>query len=76
MWHDIQHGLFHFDQGIFYTAKQLFIRPGHSIREFIEGKRVEHFKPLSLVIILATAYGIIENFDESGNLVDSASLKK
>jgi hypothetical protein len=56
LWHDIQHGLFHFDSGITYTAKQLFTRPGHSIREFIEGKRIKHFKPISLVMILATAY--------------------
>jgi hypothetical protein len=56
LWHDIQHGLFHFDSGITYTAKQLFTRPGHSIREFIEGKRVKHFKPISLVVVLATAY--------------------
>jgi hypothetical protein len=56
LWHDIQHGLLHFDNGITYTGKQLFTRPGHSIREFIEGKRVKHFKPLSLVMVLATAY--------------------
>jgi hypothetical protein len=56
VWHDIQHGLLHFDNGIPYTAKQLFTRPGHSIREFIEGKRVKHFKPISLVMLLATAY--------------------
>lgn len=56
LWHDIQHGLFHFDSGIFYTAKQLFTRPGHSIREFIEGERIKHFKPISLVMVLATAY--------------------
>jgi hypothetical protein len=56
LWHDIQHGLLHFDSGITYTAKQLFTRPGHSIRDFIEGKRVKHFKPISLVIVLATAY--------------------
>jgi hypothetical protein len=54
--HDIQHGLFHFDSGITYTAKQLFTRPGHSIREFIEGKRVRHFKPISLIVVLATTY--------------------
>jgi hypothetical protein len=56
LWHDIQKGLLHFDNGITYTAKQLFTRPGHSIREFIEGKRVKHFKPISLVMLLATAY--------------------
>jgi len=59
LWHDIQHGFFHFDNGLFYTARQLFTRPGHSIREFIEGKRVRHFKPISLVVLLATVYGLL-----------------
>jgi hypothetical protein len=57
--HDIQHGLFHIDRGIFYTAKELFTRPGNSIREFIEGKRVNHFKPISLLVILASIYGLL-----------------
>ena len=59
LWHDIQHGLFHFDNGVLYTAKQLFTRPGNSIREYIDGKRVRHFKPISLVILLATVYGFL-----------------
>jgi Protein of unknown function (DUF3667) len=62
LWHDIQHGLFHFDNGILYTAKQLFIRQGNTIREFIVGKRVKHFKPISLVILLATVYGHLVHF--------------
>jgi hypothetical protein len=62
LWHDIQHGIFHFDNGILYTAKQLFTRPGHSIREFIEGKRVKHFKPISLIVVLATAYIALIHF--------------
>ncbi len=61
IWHDIQHGFFHFDKGVLFTAKQLFTRPGDSIREFIEGKRVKHFKPISLVIILATLYGLLRH---------------
>ncbi|MDB5288144.1 MAG: hypothetical protein JWR05_3093, partial [Mucilaginibacter sp.] len=56
---DLQHGLFHFDNGIFYTIKQLLTKPGHTIREFIDGKRVRHFKPLSFVVLLATIYGLI-----------------
>ncbi|MEO8862184.1 MAG: hypothetical protein ABI358_12210 [Ginsengibacter sp.] len=27
LWHDVQHGLFHFDKGVLYTTKQLFTRP-------------------------------------------------
>lgn len=61
IWHDIQHGFFHFDSGVLYTAKELYTKPGKSIREFIEGKRVKHFKPISLVIILATLYGVLRH---------------
>ena len=61
--HELQHGFLHVDKGIFYTLKELFTRPGDSIREFIEGKRVKHFKPvISLVIILATIYGILSHY--------------
>jgi hypothetical protein len=62
IWHDLQHGLFHFDNGIFYTVKQLLTRPGYTIREFIDGKRVRHFKPLSFVVVLATLYGLFYHF--------------
>jgi hypothetical protein len=60
--HDIQHGLLHIEKGFLYTIKELFSRPGHSIREFLAGKRVNHFKPLSFVIILAGIYGILTNY--------------
>lgn len=62
LWHDIQHGLLHFDKGILFTTKELFTRPGNSIREFLDGKRVNHFKPISLVIILAGIYSLLSYF--------------
>lgn len=61
--HELQHGFLHVDKGILFTLKELFTRPGNSIREFIEGKRVNHFKPVtSLVIILATIYGLLNHY--------------
>lgn len=59
IWHDLQHGIFHFDNGIFYTIKNLLTKPGVSIREFIEGKRIRHFKPFPFVIVMATLYGLL-----------------
>ncbi|MCW5921977.1 MAG: DUF3667 domain-containing protein [Saprospiraceae bacterium] len=41
--------LFHYDQGFFYTMKEMLVRPGHSVREYLEGKRVRHFKPLKFL---------------------------
>ncbi|MBS7233691.1 DUF3667 domain-containing protein [Flavobacterium psychroterrae] len=62
LWHEIKHSLLHFDEGIPYSIKQLFTRPGHSIRDFIEGKRIRHFKPLSLVLVLGALYGILYHY--------------
>ncbi|RUT68140.1 DUF3667 domain-containing protein [Flavobacterium cupreum] len=74
LWHEIRHSLLHFDEGIPYSIKQLFTRPGHSIREFIEGKRVRHFKPLSLVVVMATLYGLLYHYFQI-NLYDDPSYK-
>jgi len=60
--HDLQHGLFHYQEGILYSIKKLFTSPGHSIRDYIEGKRTKHYKPLSMVIVLATLYGVLYHF--------------
>lgn len=62
LWHDIQHGYFHFDKGIFFTIKELLSRPGLTIREFIDGKRVRHLKPITFVIFMATIYGFVQYF--------------
>lgn len=48
-----------FHKGIFYTSRQLFTRPGHSIREYIEGKRAQHFEPIGLLIAFAALYGLL-----------------
>ena len=66
IWHDLQHGILHFDTGIFYTVKNLLIKPGVTIREFLNGKRVSHFKPFPFVIVLTTLYGLLyHNFIDS-----------
>lgn len=50
--HDLIHGIWNVDNGIFFTIKELFTRPGHSIREFINGKRVGYFNFLTLLVII------------------------
>jgi hypothetical protein len=41
--------IFHYEQGFWYTSKQLLTRPGHAIREYLEGKRVQHIKPIKFM---------------------------
>ncbi len=59
LWHDLQHGLIHFDKGVAFTLKELSTRPGYSIKEFLEGKRVNHFKPISLVVLLGGVFAFL-----------------
>lgn len=48
----------HFDQGFLYTIRELALRPGHSIREYIAGKRVKHVKPVKFMF-WATAINLL-----------------
>lgn len=56
MWYELQNNFLQFDKGILYTSKALLTRSGNAIREFIEGKRVKHYKPIALVLLLAAIY--------------------
>jgi hypothetical protein len=50
--HDLIHGIWSIDKGIIFTIKELFTRPGHSIRDFINGKRVGYFSFVTLLVII------------------------
>lgn len=68
-----------FHKGIFYTSRQLFKRPGHSIREYIEGKRVQHFEPIGLLIAFAALYAVLYHtfeIDMFSGLSDNALNEK
>lgn len=56
VWHDLQHGLLHVNKGIFYTLRELFLRPGLTIRSYLDGQRIRHFQPVSMMIVLAALY--------------------
>lgn len=57
--HEIQHSIFHVDKGLLFTTKELFQRPGQTIREYLNGKRVKHFKPFAYIFILSTIYAVL-----------------
>lgn len=67
LWEDIEHGLLHYDKGIGYSLKKLFEKPGSVIEDYIAGKRVNHFRPISMVIIMATIYALIYHFLDLNN---------
>jgi hypothetical protein len=68
--HDFIHGIFHFDKGFFYTIKELFTRPGHSIREYVQGKRANHFNYFATIIFVLT----IGYFVKKWTKIDASDL--
>lgn len=62
LFHEFQHTVLHADKGIIYTAKELFVNPDKIIRNYIEGKRVNIFKPFGFLIVLATIYGFLSHY--------------
>lgn len=60
--HEIQHSIFHIDKGILYTFRELTLRPGSTLKGYLWGKRVNHFKPFAFVIILGAIYSFAVHF--------------
>ena len=69
--HELEHSVLHMDRGIFYSLKNLMLRPGHFIRDYIEGRRARHVKPLMLIMILAAAMVFLAKYFLDGDLVGS-----
>ena len=59
---EFKYTVLHLNGGLFYTARQLFKRPGHAAREFVEGRRIQHYKPVLLVFVLAGVNGLLMHY--------------
>lgn len=58
--HEIWH-ILHFEKGIFHTIKELLIRPGQNVRQFITENRSRLVKPIIFIIITSLLYTLINN---------------
>jgi len=66
----------HFNGGLTYTLKQLATRPGFAVRDFIEGKRVKHYKPILLLFVLAGIYGLLMHYLDISVYLDRSEEQK
>jgi hypothetical protein len=55
--HEIRH-LLHFEKGFFFTLKNLLLKPGKSIREFLFEDREKYVKPVLFLIFTAIIFTI------------------
>ena len=59
---EVSNSLLQINRGFFYTLKELFVRPGKSISDFLNGKRKQHFKPLAYLLLTSTLYVLAAYF--------------
>lgn len=51
-----------FEKGFFYTVKELAVRPGSLVRQFLAGDRRKLYKPISFVVISSILYSLISHY--------------
>ena len=54
--------ILNFDRGIFFTIKELLIRPGENVRDFITENRNRLVKPIIFIIVTSLIYSLINHF--------------
>lgn len=59
--HEIEHVL-HFERGILYTIKELFIRPGKNVRDYLTENRSRLVKPIIFIIVASLIYSLCNSF--------------
>lgn len=62
--------VFQFNSGFPFTVKELFKRPGKSIKDFLNGKKKNHFKPIGYVLLLSTVNFLITKATNQNTIVD------
>jgi hypothetical protein len=59
IWDEVQYTTIHTNKGFLYSIKKILKNPGKAAKEFIEGNRVNHYKPIALAFILSGISGFI-----------------
>ena len=56
---EVQYTVLHTNKGFLYSLKNILKNPGKTAKEFIDGNRVNHYKPLLLAFVLSSVSGFI-----------------
>lgn len=58
---ELQYTVLHMNKGFLYSIKKILKAPGRTAREFLEGNRVNHYKPILLVFVVAGISAFLTN---------------
>lgn len=72
--HELEHSVLHMDRGILFSLKNLMLRPGHMIRDYLEGRRANYVRPMLLVTIMATVTLLLTKYVAGSDPYELQSL--
>ncbi|UNK56500.1 DUF3667 domain-containing protein [Pseudoxanthomonas daejeonensis] len=72
MLHEFEHSVLHMDRGILYSLKELMLRPGRLMRDYLEGRRARQAKPFLLLMVMAAVIVFLGKLLFDGHLVESS----
>lgn len=67
--HELEHSVLHMDRGLLYTLRSLMLRPGRFIRDYIEGRRANHVKPVLLIMLMAGLVVLLSRYVVGGDVL-------
>lgn len=80
LFHDIAHGVFHFEGRTWHTLPLLFWQPGEVTRRYIRGERVNFVSPMALflfsVFLMVAVFGLVGGPFGPLNVDDAAGIAK
>jgi hypothetical protein len=79
LWDEFQYTVLHTNKAFLYSVKNIIRNPGRTAREFIDGNRVNHYRPL-LLVFLVSGFSTFLSFkvvklDDAIRLVNTAKHK-
>lgn len=72
--HEREHSVLHMDRGILYSLKNLMLRPGHLMRDYIEGRRANQVKPPLLLMITAALVVFLTKYLLDDDVLGAAAM--
>lgn len=74
--HDIPHTIWHVDKGLFFTLRELLLRPGAVVLGYLRGQRVRYFAPLSLLLLVLGISGLLAVKLHTGELAQNLNATR
>jgi hypothetical protein len=71
---ELSESILQFNGGLPFTFKELTTRPGKSIKDYLNGNRKNHFKPIAYVLLFSTIYFLFSKVTNLETWLSSAII--